>query len=480
MTTPSATVGFIWKTLEQFGVLAIQFVLQIVIARILMPDVYGIVAIIGVFISIANIFVQCGFSTAIVQKKNIDSHEVSAVFNFSLIIGILAYLILFVGAPFIERFFSMQNLASPLRVMAIAIFPGLYNSVQISLLRRSLRFKEIFITSMCAVCISGIVGVLLAYSGYGVWALVWQNLIYSVTTVLILFIIIKWFPKPIWKFGRIKPLIKFGSHVLLTNIVDEIVLDIRTFVIGKIYNSSSLAFFNRGKSFPDIVIRSLNGSLQAVLLPVLSRKNDSEFENAIGETVKRTVSVSCFVVFPILALIMSSANNYVTILLTEKWLPCVPYIQIFCIYYLTWPITTSNIQALLSKGHSALVLKLETIRKILDILILFVTMTFGIKAIAWGVAAVSLLGVPLYLYPAKKYYDYSFWQQLKDISPSLFLSAICALIIWGVGLIDINIFAGLALQVVIGTFGYIYLARIMRFKAYNLVRSYVKSIIKLR
>lgn len=360
--------------------------------------------------------------------------------------------------------------------MSLTIFPGLFNAIQVALLRRELRFKTIFFSSITSVVLSGTTGVILAFKGFGAWALVWQVITYNVFVCLTLFIGVRWLPKPIMQVNRIKPLISYGWKILLSNLIDDVCLNIRSFVIGKKFSGADLAFFNRGKSFPDLLVKSINGSLQAVLLPVLSSEQDNNPK--IRELIKRTISISTFTIFPMLVILAGSAATLIPLLLTDKWLSAVFYLQIFCLYYMSWPITTSNIQAMYAKGLSGLVLKLETARKIIDLIILFISIYFGMIGIAWGTAIVSVLSIPLYLFPAKKILNYSIFDQLKDIIPNFILSIAIGILVFMMNYLPINLFLRLGCQILGGLLIYWLCAYLLNMRAYGYFTVYMESLLK--
>ena len=476
MRRESATRGFAWKTFEQFGVMAIQFVLQLVLARILMPEAYGVVAIVTIFSSFINIIMQCGLSSALVQKKQITDIEISSIFNISFLVGVFLYVALFLLSPFIAIFFKMDDLKVLLRVLSISVFPGLFSSVQTALLRRKLQFKAVFFASLISVSLSGVIGIVMANYGYGAWALVGQQLSYGISFSAILFMWERWYPKFVLDIKCVKPLFQYGWKVLLTNLIDDFVINLRSFVIGRKYDANSLAFFNRGKSFPDLLIRSINGSMQAVLLPVLSLEQDNEVR--MRELVRICISVSTFAIYPLLTLMAFCAPTLIPFLLTEKWMPAVVYLQIFCLYYASWPITTSNIEALYAKGASGLVLKLETIRKIVDVLILCISMHFGMDGIAWGVAVVSILSVPLYLLPAQRQIGYSIGRQLRDISANIFISLILGVYVYFLNRLPYSGFYILLIQMISGLGLYLGLAYLFKIVSLQLLITYLKALHK--
>lgn len=465
--------GLAWKTIEQYSVLGIQFVLQIVLARMLSPKDYGLISIVTIFINISNIFIQKGFAIALVQKKEVDETDLSSVFYCTFCVAGILYLSIFFAAPGIAGFFQIPELILLLRYMAMVLFIGAINSIQNSILQRRMKFQLAFKASFIAVIMSGASGIICAVKGLGVWALVVQQFTYNIFVMIILFSGIKWYPKLKFSMSKLSSLMSFGWKVLASNLADEIFNEIRSLVIGKKYTSESLAFYTRGKQFPQLLMKSINGSIQTVVLPVLSKEQD-EF-NTLKAIAKRAIITSAFFVFPILAGMAATAPTLVSVILTPKWMPCVIFIQLHCIYYATWPIVTLNMQVLYALGKSDIILKTELIRKILDLVVLMCTLNFGVTAIAWGAASVSILAMFIYLLPMQIILGYPIIQQLKEVIPALILSVIMGISVYLVGFwgnADIKTFI---IQIIAGILIYGGLAYLLRFEAMMYILNIVKA-----
>ena len=270
--------GFMWKLLEHFGVSGVQFVLQIILARILSPEHYGVLSIMNIFIALATVFIQTGFNTALIQRKEIKEEDYSSVLWVSWIIAGGMYIAIYFCAPLIGEFYNIPEVVAPLRVLALMLFPGAFNSVQLAKVSREMDFKKIFFSSIGGAVFSGVVGIIIAYMGGGLWALVVQSLINILTTSLIMYFTVKLRIRFACNFRRIKDLFSFGWKLLVSSIVETLYQDIRSLVIGKKYNSSTLAYYNRGKHFPQYIINAVNGALKSVLLPSLSQKQDAIIE----------------------------------------------------------------------------------------------------------------------------------------------------------------------------------------------------------
>lgn len=471
----SASKGFLWKSLEQYSVIGIQFILQIFLARILEPSAYGIVAIVNVFISFSNVIIHSGFSISLVREKNIDRDDVNIVFSYALLIAVILYILIYFFAPLIAKFYLMYELTPLLRVLGIGVFIHTFNSIQIALLRRNLKFKLMFYATFISIVISGLISIILALNNWGVWALAFHQLICGLISMFVFFYGERWLPRLKFNGNKIYNLFSFGWKVLLTNLVDELFANIRTLIIGKKFDAANLSFFNRGRSFPDLLMKSTNNSLQAVLLPVLGKNQDNP--EALRRIMQKTLMVSCFVVFPLLTILAVSAKSFIYVLLGEKWLPAVFFLQVCCIYFATWPLVTSNTQALYATGHSGLVLKFESIRKTVDLLVLVITLPFGIKALTYGMAFVSVISVPLYLSRAKRVCNYSALEQMRDNLGAILLSGFTGVCVFMMSLFKVNYFSLLIMQVVLGIAIYTLCAYIFRIRGLSMSIEYIKAFI---
>ena len=268
-------ISLFWKLMERVGTQGIQFVVQIVLARLLLPEEYGTIAIITIFISFANVFVQYGFNTALIQKKNADQTDFSSVFFLSLIVAGVFYLVLFLAAPFIAGFYQNPALIPLLRVLAITLFIGGLNSIQNAVVARKLEFRKLFFSSLGAVMVSGVVGIVMAYNGYGSWALVAQQLSNQITIAIILWFTVKWRPLLLFSLERLKGLFSFGWKLLVSALINMLYMDSQSLIIAKIYSPMMLGYFNRGQQFPALIVSNINGSIQSVMFPALSLQQEN-------------------------------------------------------------------------------------------------------------------------------------------------------------------------------------------------------------
>ncbi|MEE0138396.1 lipopolysaccharide biosynthesis protein [Fusobacterium ulcerans] len=465
--------SLIWKLLERGGTQGIQFLIQIILARMLTPDDYGVIAIIMIFIALANVFIQSGFNTALIQKKKTDDIDFSSVFYLSLGVASILYIILYLTVPIIANFYKTVELIKILRVLSLTLFLGVFNSIQNTIIIKNMEFKKEFFSSLIAVFFSGILGIILAYKNYGVWALVYQQLANQFLICLILWNIVRWRPKFLFSLERIRILFAFSGKLLLSSLFDTFYMNITSLVIGKIYTTSMLGFYNRGNQFPQLIISNFNGSIQAVIFPALSAVQEDR--NRIKEIVRRSIVTSSYIIFPLMIGLMIIATPLIKILLTDKWLPCVPYLRIFCLSYALWPIHTANLQAINAVGRSDIFLKLEIIKKILGLSILIVSMNYGMYAIAVGVLITGILSSFINGQPNKIILNYGYLEQIKDICPSLVLSLVMGCLIYPISMMKLNNLTIIIVQIILGVFVYIFLSYILKLECFIYIVKILKN-----
>ena len=465
-------LGLIWKLIEKTGAQGIQFIISIILARLLLPEEYGIIALITIFLNIANIFIQSGFSSAIIQKKEVDEVDCDSVFYFNLIISIIAYFILYMLSPIISDFYKNPILSSVLRVQSITLIIGGLNAIQNAIIQRKMQFKKLFIVSLVAIIIQGLVGIFMAYKNYGVWSLVISNLVGSIVTTIILWFITSWRPKLNFSIIRLKSMFKFGSRLLLSSLIDIIYNNLYSLIIGKKYDQEMLAYYNRGQNIPNILVTNINSSIDGVLFPALSTYQDDK--KGMKMLVRRSIVTSSFIVFPIMFGLFAISKPLTIILLTDKWIDSVPFMKLSCIMYAIWPIHTANLQAIKAMGRSDVFFKLEVIKKILGIVIIVITIPFGVYTMMIGCVINSILCTFINAYPNKHLLEYDYFQQIKDILPSLILSIAMSIIISCISIFDLSNFVIILLQMILGICVYVLGAWIFKFECFLYIINNIK------
>ena len=320
-----------WKFLQSCGTSGISAIVGIILARLLLPEDYGVIALITVFIAVAQIFVTSGLNTALIQKKEVDDTDYSSVFFLSLIIAAVCYAILFITSPFIAAFYGNEIITPVLRVLGLTLFFGAFNSIQNAVIARTFTFKNLFVSSLGAVIISGIAGIVMALLGYGVWALVGQQLVSYIALCAIMWVTVDWRPKLLFSLTRVKTLFSFGWKLLVSAQIDTIYNNISTLVIGKLYPANMLGYYSQGQQYPNVLVSNINASIQTVMLPAYAKNQDDKA--TVKQIMRRALTTSSFLVLPAMAGLAAVAEPLVILLLTEKWIMAVPFLQIFCCVY---------------------------------------------------------------------------------------------------------------------------------------------------
>jgi O-antigen/teichoic acid export membrane protein len=468
--------SFFWKLLERGGVQGIQFVLAIILARLLSPKEYGTISLITIFIVLATVFVQSGLNTSLIQKVEADELDFSSVFYLSLAIAAILYLILYFSAPAISRFYSNPKLVQIVRILSVTLFFGAINSVQMAMVSRTMQFKRYFFSSLGGVIGSGTIGVILAYREFGVWALVAQQLSSNFLITAILWFTVKWRPIPAFSFTRIKKLFSFGWKLLVSGLLDAFFRNIYGLVIGRLYDAESLGYFNRGQQFPSIIASNLDGSIQSVMLPALSsRQGDIA---AVKSLMRRSMRTSSYILIPLMVGLAALAKPMVSVLLTDRWLSCVPFLQIACISYALYPIHTANLTAISAVGRSDIFLKLEIIKKGITITTLIITLRFGIYAMAMGQMVCSVIATFVNSFPNRKLLGYDYLDQIRDLLPPILVALFMGACVFALGLLPLHNTLKLLLQVTLGSVIYIGLSTLCRLDSYRYLLQTVRGIMK--
>lgn len=457
-----------WKFLERVGVLGIQFLLQIIIARLLSPDHYGALSLMVIFTTLANVFIQRGFSTALIQNKDVTKEDYSSVFWVTIGIAGAIYAILFFSAPLIADIYKMPDIVTPFRVLALLLFPGAINSIQRAKINREMDFRKIFYGNIVGIVLAGLSGIVIAYLGGGLWALVAQNLLYQTVTCIVMRFMVDWRIRFVCNLQRIKVLFAYGWKLLVSGLIDTLYQDLRSLVIGIKYDGSTLGYYDRGKHFPQTINNVINSTVQTVMLPAMSKQQDDRIH--LKELMRHSISLSAYIVFPLMAGLAGVAAPLVELLLTEKWLPCVPYMQIYCFTLAFHPVHSCNLQAINAMGRSDLFLKLEIIKKAYGIAALAIAVICFESpiAIAWTGAITTLISCFVNASPNKKLIQYSYWEQMRDITPSLLLSAVMFGIVYAIPyLLNWSPLALLVIQVIVGVAVYVIASILFRVKPYQ-------------
>ena len=465
--------GFLWRFMERFGAYAVSFVVSVILARILDPEAYGTIALVTVFTNILQVFVESGLGRALVQKKEAEDIDFSSVFYFNMAVCLLLYCGLFAFAPYIAQFFNNIELTSVIRVLGIILIISGLKNVQQAYVSRKMLFKKFFYATLIGTLFSAVVGICLAYWGAGVWALVAQSLANALVDTLMLWITVKWRPKKCFSLQRLKGLLSYGWKLLIAALVGSLSDNLRQLFIGKLYTSADLAFYNKGDQIPSIVNGNVNAAIDSVIFPVMAEAQDNK--ESVKNMTRRAITTSTYIMAPIYIGLACCAETLIRILLTEKWLPCVPFLRIFCITYLFYPIHTANLNAILAVGRSDIDLKLELIKKLLEIMVLLLTMRYGVMAIAYGLIGTAILNQIINAWPNKELIGYSYFEQIRDVLPEIALACVMGAVVYFVGYLQLPDLTVLVLQIMVGIVVYLGLSALMRLEAFIYLLGKIKG-----
>lgn len=476
MKTQSVLKNFFWRFAERSSAQLVTFVVSIVLARILMPEDYGQIALVTVFTNIMQVFVDSGLGTALIQKKDADDLDFSSVFYFNFAACITLYILMFILAPFIANFYNDVSFIPIIRVSSLAIVISGVKGIQQSYVSRNMLFKRFFYATLGGTIFSAFLGIGLAYTGFGVWAIVAQQLSNTTIDTLILWLTVKWRPKKMFSLERLKQLISFGWKMLASSLLDTVYNNLRSLIIGKIYSSVDLAYYNQGDKLPSVIISNINTSINSVLLPTMSNAQDDHLR--IKAMTRRAIKTSTYIMAPLMMGLAFCAEPIVRLILTDKWLPCVPFLRIFCITYMFYPIHSANLNAVTAMGRSDLFLKLEIAKKIVGMTLLLSTMWFGVMAMAYSLLVSSVTSQIINSWPNRKLLNYRYWDQLKDILPSITIAIFMGCCVNLVGLLHLSNAATLLIQIPMGAVIYIGASAALHLESYEYLMGMIRPVLK--
>ena len=469
--------GFLWRFAERCGAQGVSFVVSIILARLLAPEVYGTVALVTVFTSILQVFVDSGMGSSLIQKKDADDIDFSTVFYFNVAVCCVLYMGMYFAAPFIAGFYGDSQLTAVVRVLSLTLIISGVKNVQQAYVSRNMLFKRFFFATLGGTAGAAAIGIVMAYMGFGVWALVVQQLFNATVDTLILWITVRWRPRKLFSLQRLKGLFSYGWKLLLSSLLDTGYSNISQLIIGKRYSSADLAYYNRGRQFPNFIVSNINSSIDSVLFPVMSDAQDNPED--VKQMTRRAIKTSVYIMAPLMMGLAFTADTVVRLVLTDKWMECVPFLRIFCVTFLFWPIHTANLNAIKAMGRSDMFLKLEVIKKIMGMLLLLSTMWFGVMAMAYSMLVSSVLSQIINSWPNRKLLRYSYISQLKDIMPSILIAVFMGICVLCVSLLPLSAFFTLFIQVVLGAGIYIGMSAALKIDSFlylwSLLRRFIVS-----
>lgn len=465
--------NLIWRFAERCGAQIVQFIVSIVLARLLLPETFGTVALVLVIAQIFQVFVDSGLGNALIQKKDADDLDFSSVFWFNVVWCLFLYGLIFITSPIIAKFYNDTTLIPVIRVLCITVIISGLKNVQQAYVSRTMQFKKFFFATLGGTVASAFAGIGLAYGGFGIWAIVAQKLVNLTIDTLVLWITVEWRPRFIFSFERLKGLLSYGWKLLASALLDTVYGNLRQLVIGRMYTTSDLAFYNQGDKFPEIITSNINASIDSVLLPSMAQEQDDKAR--VKAMTRRAITVSTYLMAPMMIGLAFCANSVITLILTDKWTPCVFYMRIFCITYMFYPIHTANLNAIKAIGRSDLFLKLECVKKIMGMILLLSTMWFGVEVMAYSMLISSLLSQLINTWPNRKLLSYGYLEQIRDILPNILLSIGMGFCVWLIGGIDMSLVLKLFVQILTGAVVYVSASYLFKIEPFIYLLGIIKS-----
>ena len=471
-------LGLIWTFAERVGTQLIGFVVSIVLARLLMPEEYGVISIVFVIISLCDVFVDSGFAKALIQNKDTDERDYSSVFWCGLVFSLVIYGGLFLAAPAIGKFYKMELLGPVIRVMGLRVVLASYSSVLKARVSKNMAFKQFFFSSLGGTLFSAVVGIAMAYRGFGVWALVAQNGVDAIIDTVVLAVTVRWHPSFVFSFKRVRVLFSYGWKILVAALIDTLYDNFRSLYIGKLYTADDLAFYTRGKQFPNLLVDNVNSSIISVLLPAMASQQDDKA--VMRAMTRRAMKTSAYVLTPMLCGLAAVAEPLVLLVLTEKWLPCVPYLRVLCINFALVPLQTANIQAIYAAGRSDICLKMSVIKKSFGFLMVLIFARISVLAMAIAGVFSGIFSLIMNILPNRKLLGYGFKDQLRDVLPSWALSLAMMVFVQAVTLLGLPVWVELAVMVLVGIVSYIAMSALFRLEAFGYLWEFLRKAVHRR
>ncbi len=463
---PKKLIGnFIWRLAERFGARGVTFIVSLILARLLDADVYGSIALVTVFITVFQVFVDSGLGTALVQKKDADELDFSSVFFFNLAVCLILYAILFVISGPLAVYFRTPEMKPVFRVLGLSLLISGVKNIQQAYVARNMLFKKFFFATLGGTLGAAGIGIYLAWKGYGVWALVAQFLFNDMVDTIILWITVPCRPKKLFSAQRLRGLLSFGWKLLVVSLISTLSNSLRSLIIGKRYTKEDLAYYNRGQQFPQIIALNVDTAIDSILLPTMSQEQDKL--DVVLRMTRKAIRIETYVMMPMMMGLAVCSRALISLLITDKWVPCVPYLQILCVIYAFYSVSTTKYNAYKSIGRSDVYLKMTTISNSVDILILLASMPFGVMAIAMGGLASAAFNHIVNAVASKKLFGYRYRDQLMDLIPNSLLSLAMGVAVYAVFLLGLPTYLTLVLQVLLGVVLYVLLSKLFHVESFD-------------
>lgn len=468
--------SLVYKFIERLSVKGLGLVISIVLARMLAPKECGQIAIMTVFINLSQVIVEGGFTTALIQRKDVTERDYSTVFFINIALAAVCFLALQICAPLISAYYQ-QDITLPLRIFAITVFFGAFNALQLARLQKRMQFRKMMITSLIATIISGIAGILGAYCGLGLWALILYHLTNSVMVCITVAFVEKWLPKFEFSLNRAKLLFSYGWKMFISSALCSLYADIRSLVIGKRFSSDDLGYYNRGQQFPQIISHTLDTAIQSVMFPTMAAVQDERTK--LARMLRSAETMGAYVVIPVMFGLAAVSEGVVELLLTEKWLPCVPYMQWLCIANAAVPITSSNLIAIKASGRSDIYMRLELIRRVvmLSILVISIVVFHSVLAIAISFCLCAWLDALIAMTPAKRLMGYGIREQFGDLWKIILAASVMFASVQAMNLLQWHSALLLVAQILVGVVVYLGLCFFLRIETQTTIAKLIAKLL---
>lgn len=469
--------GVAWNYLERLLAQGINLLVTIILSRLIAPEFFGAISIATIMINICNIFISNGFANSLIQAKEVDTPMYNAIFYYGFISSILLYLLIYFLSPIVSNFYDLQILTPVLRFMGLRIPIASINAVQHAYLVRRLEFKKFFMATLSSAVVSAIVGIGMAYGGYGIWALATQFLTSSIIDTIVLLFVCNWRPGREVAWIKSLKLFSFGTKMLVAALIKNIYSEISGLIVGKRFSVKDLAYYTKGKQFPNIIVTNLNSSLSRVLFSTMSKFQDEQ--KRIKAMLRRSLKINVYIVVPLMVGMFACSTPIIRLLLTDSWSGSIPYLRLFCIVFLLKSIQNVYFQAFNSLGKSGLTLKIEVFSTVFGVATLLFAV-FVLKNIYLVVVAMCLeclLSVVLCCFFSRKLLAYSLREQGKDLMPVMLIGALMGIIVWGVGYLIHNLFIRLLLQIFIGVLVYVLFSKLFKIDSFGYLLKIIQNMV---
>ena len=474
----SVTTNMIWRFLERCGAQLVGTVVSIVLARMLTADAYGTVGIVFALIGFLQVLVDSGLANALVQKKDVDNLDYSTVFLFNIVSCLVLYLLLFLAAGPIAALYEIPELKALIRVLGLNLIISGVKNVQQAYVSRNMIFKRFFFATLGGTILAAVVGISMAYAGFGVWSLVAQYLVNAFCDTVILWFTVKWRPERRFSFARLKALFSYGWKLLASAMLDTGYTQLHSLIIGYAYSSADLGYYSNGQKIPNLIIENISTSINSVLFPAMSEAQDDIV--LMKKFTRRSIRISSYIMWPMMFGLIACAEPLVRVLLTEKWMASVPIMQLLCLQLGFYPVHVANLQAIKALGRSDLFLKLEIIKKIYGMILLIVALQYSVLAVAVVGVVSTLISTVVNSFPNWKLLQYSYWEQVKDMAPAFLMSAGMAFLVYQLsGLIHNDILL-LAVQVTSGVVIYVVGSWALKLDSFTYLLNVAMKIVRSR